>query len=171
MASCHKRDGINVLQSVDTSEWDTNDTLFFEVPATQEEGYFDLSLQTRITRKYAYENLWIVVEQAYQADSLLGIKPQHYIDTICMQLTNESGDFSGYGKDLLEYTVPIRQVHLPQSMEGKISLHHIMSSTTINGVHDIGVALSLSDTIGDAPVSAGINTQKDKKQDGEAPKR
>ncbi len=161
MASCHKQDGIYVFQSVNSDEWDIKDTLVFEVPTTDYNATHNLRLLARITRQFAYKDLWVVVKQDYETDSLylaqcdtiypddeeydkkaVSTSPCSLLDTIHIEITNENGIFKGSGKDLLEYEIPVRNVHLKQGTKGSIRIHHIMTTRVLEGIHDIGCNLS-----------------------------
>ncbi|MCQ2197224.1 MAG: gliding motility lipoprotein GldH [Bacteroidaceae bacterium] len=161
LTSCHKQDGINVFQSVDTDGWDTKDTMVFEVPTTDYNATHNLTLLARITRQFAYKDLWMVVEQDYETDSLYlaqcdtiypdekeydkkttRTSPCSLLDTVHIEITNDNGIFEGSGKDLLEYEIPVRNVHLKQGTKGTIRIHHIMTDRKVEGIHDIGCDLS-----------------------------
>lgn len=143
--SCTKNDGINLFHPTPMDGWSSHDTLNFEVPAVSQTCDFDVQVQVRLTRKYNYSDLWLVVEQDYgEADSLANQSScvTHHLDTVCMKITDEEGNFTGKGRDLLEYSMPVRFVRLQQGEEGVIRVHHIEGMTDLIGVHDVGMEVA-----------------------------
>lgn len=161
LAACHKEDGINLFKHVDAEGWQKNDTLVFDIPATEEDADYDLQIQARLTRKYSFADLWLIAEQTYTEDSTMyaitdtistppedsvTIEPPHSLtqtinDTIHIAIADENGNMTGNGKSLLEYKQPIRFVRIKKGTTGAIRIRHIMTPQNIQGIHDIGIEL------------------------------
>lgn len=172
LASCQKQDGANLFVPTHVEGWNKIDTLCFPTYTADYEADHDLQLQARITKKFGYEELWLVVEQHYaytresSTEEETDTIAKEFIDTICMPLVDDNGNFNGNGRELLTYNCPIRFVHLHEGENATIRVRHIMDEKTIQGVHDIGIELVPLQS-----VTTGINTQEDKKQKSESPQR
>ncbi|MCQ2222546.1 MAG: gliding motility lipoprotein GldH [Bacteroidaceae bacterium] len=133
--ACQKADGINQFQPTDTEGWNCLDTLVFDVPASTQPHDYEVLIHARITHQFSSKDLWMVVEQQYgDPDSL-----RPFVDTLTIQVADENGNFIGKGRDLLEYTTPVRVVRLQSGTEGQIRVHHIQTDTHVKGVHDVGI--------------------------------
>lgn len=166
LASCQQKDGINCFQPVNVEGWHTQDMVTFDIPTLQNGTDYDLQVQVRLVRQYAYKDLWLVATQTYTSTKEENRTEQDIVlqDTVHLQLTDQEGNLTGDGKNLITYKAPIHFIRLGKGMSGQIRLHHIMNEKCIRGVHDIGVELLPLEF-----VAPSINTQQDEKQDGESP--
>ena len=155
IVSCQKTDGINQFLPTPTESWSPQDTLFFELPEIMHEGDFDVQVQARITYTYPYRSLRLVVEQAYgESDSIAAYKEtvapdlerknqvRTYRDTVLLDLVDDCGNFTGKGRDLLEYDMPVRYIHMQSGESGEIRIFHVQAESNIRGVHDVGLQIT-----------------------------
>lgn len=161
LTSCQKSDGTHLFLPTHSDGWDRNDTIVFQIPASQEENDYDLQVELRIDNRYSYQDLWVVLSQAYETKqdkqhhsyTTVELKQneekakhetfvshhQHYDDTLHLQLSDDRR-LNGTGKDLLVYRFPVRNVHLVRQEQGTIVARHIMDSDTIVGIHNVGIS-------------------------------
>lgn len=160
LTSCQKHDGINVFEPVDVDGWAKTDSVTFNIPNTEKSKEYEFSVQCRITRNYAFKDLWLEVMQEY------GDSAHHttIIDTLCMTLADDNGNFNGNGRSLLEYQEKLRKIILREDDQATIRISHIMNEDPLKGIHDIGILLTPLQTI-----SASVDTKENEEQDGESP--
>ena len=150
LLSCQKQDGINIFRPIDSKGWSTYDTLTFDVPASSQLADYDITFQARITHNYAYKDLWLVIEQNYCdticEDTLTFAEEMrhstYFTDTVHLAIVDQDGNFTGTGREFLQYSCPVRFVKLKEGMHGTLHIHHIMSDHIIEGIHDIGIEMS-----------------------------
>ncbi len=139
-ASCQKTDGINQFQPTTTAGWNCADTLRFTMPAISDAQDFDVQVQARLTHRFPLTELWLVIEQEYGLPD--STARQTFIDTAKIQLTDESTLLAGQGRDLLEYSHPLRFIHLHQGEGARIRIRQASDYEKLSGVHDIGILIT-----------------------------
>ena len=160
-SSCQQTEGIHLFRPTPSTGWAQNDTIIYSLPAAEHSSDYDLQVELRIDNRYAYQDLWLVLDQTYQTRqeqkrrsyTTVELKQrqeqakhethishhQHYSDTLQLQLT-DGHRLNGTGRDLLVYRFPIRFVHLVRQEQGTITVRHIMDCDTLQGIHDVGIS-------------------------------
>lgn len=146
LSACKKSDGICQFLPIGEQGWNKKDTMLFEVPASTQEADYDVLLLTRVTRQFAHRDLWVVVEQEFgntdSIDSNASQNIRRHTDTIQIDIADKNGYFIGKGRDLLEYSTPIRFVRLKEGDGATFRIHHLQNTPNVTGVHDIGIEVS-----------------------------
>lgn len=161
MSACHQSQGVHTFLPTHSDGWCTTDSITFQLPAVQNANDYDLQVELRIDNRYAYHDLWLVLNQTYQTKqdkrrhtyTTIELKQnqekakhqsivpnhQHYTDTLHLQLS-DGNRLNGSGRDLLVYRFPVRTVHLVGQEQATITARHIMDCDTIIGIHDVGIS-------------------------------
>lgn len=135
--------------------WENKDTLSFQLPHSLSlPGTYSLEIDIRHTVRYPFRDIWLALNRPAQ--------PDLPADTFHLYLSDEEGSWKGNGKTLIQYVQTVGTIRL-QEADSILQLTHLMKENPLEEVSDIGIRL--------LPLTGGIDTQKDKKQDGESPQR
>lgn len=115
--------------------WNRSDTLTFDLPQMPVDRDCELSVGLRITSRYPYTSLWIVIDEQWEGRSVR-------TDTVEYQLIDSMGDFSGRGVNIYQYEWPLRRITLHSGEQGRIRLYHIMSREILPHVTEAGVKVT-----------------------------
>ena len=112
--------------------WSRSDTLTFDLPQTHDDRDCELNVGLRITNRYPYTSLWIVIDEQWEGRSVR-------TDTVEYQLIDSMGDFSGRGVNIYQYERPLRRITLHGGEQGRIRLYHIMSRENLPHITEAGI--------------------------------
>ncbi|MBQ7179666.1 MAG: gliding motility lipoprotein GldH [Bacteroidaceae bacterium] len=133
LTACTDRDTlIHTYAHVGAEGWNRGDTLTFCLPPTAGDRDCELDVGLRITNRYPYTSLWIVIDEQWEGLSVR-------TDTVEYQLTDSMGDFSGRGVNIYQYEWPLRRITLHGGQQGRIRLYHIMSRESLPHITEVGV--------------------------------
>lgn len=143
-SACSQSPEQHLFLPTDARGWYRHDSLNFSLPPAEGDTIRSFEIEVRINRRYAYQDLWLVVEQHPAKTAIRGSRPTStsdtHPDTLRLKLTDADGNFLGQGRDLLTYaqalTHPIR---LSTTDTTRITITHIMDDATIQGVSDVGI--------------------------------
>ena len=136
LAACTGRPPlVHTYSHVDADGWSRNDTISFDLPPTQADQDCQLNVGFRLTNRYPYTSLWIVVDEQWDGRSV-------HTDTIEYLFIDSMGDFTGRGVNIYQYEKPIRRLTLHAGAKGRIRLFHIMSRENIPDITDVGVRVT-----------------------------
>lgn len=124
------------FEHTDTTAWDTEDALSFDVPR-QWEGSYDVVLGLRSTLAYPYQNLSVVVETT--------VLPSHkeQCDTVNLTINDQEGRPAGQsGISISEIKQHVTTLTLQRSDSLHISVHHLMRRNSLPGISEVGITLS-----------------------------
>lgn len=164
LSGCQPDGKVHQFQSVNTQGWSNTDTLTFLLPPDTIDTLRQLTVEARISPQYPYTELWLVVEQQQPNDttslmscpidsSASSAVPSSassaaaslasiiHLDTIRLQLTNEQGQFTGTGRNILQYAQQSGTIRLSPTDTTRLTIRHIMHDNHLTGVHDIGIEL------------------------------
>lgn len=137
LASCQPHTMYHSFRTLPKDGWNKSDTLVFPIPTKdiQAENY-ELQIELRHTKEFAYQSLWVVVYQNSQ-DSM-----QFTADTLQCVLVNEKGRFIGTGlNNYYQTNFPLKTVTLDKEYTPIFKLAHYMKKGRIEGIHDVGIRL------------------------------
>ena len=115
--------------------WNHNDTLTFDLPPTQADQDCQLNVGIRLTNRYPYTSLWIVIDEQWEGQSVR-------TDTMEYQFIDSLGDFCGRGINIYQYEKDIRRLTLRGGAQGRLRLYHIMERETVPDVTEVGVRVT-----------------------------
>lgn len=115
--------------------WEKNDTLTFDVPPMKIGGEYQTSLGLRLNGEFPFTKLYLIMEQ----DIIPGMR--HKVDTVCFEVANSSGRYTGHGISYLQYTVPVDRDFLQANDSLHITIRHCMKRDILPGISDIGVRI------------------------------
>lgn len=163
-SACEKTDGVITFRHTPSEGWLHRQSLHIDVPPVEKEKDYQLKLEVRIDKRYAYRDLWLVIDQTYETRKkkpsrayttvekrLMEVQDlnryvprhQHYTDTVRLTMIDNSisdSYFNGLGRNLITYQIPVRDVHLIRHEQACIRLRHIMDEDTLRNVHDVGIS-------------------------------
>lgn len=123
------------FEHTDTTAWDAEDALCFDVPR-QWEGTYDMELRLRSTLDYPYQNLSVVVET-----TVLPSRQTHR-DTVSLTLNDDKGHPTRQsGISLSEIQKHVTTLTLLRSDSLHISVRHLMRRTSLPGISEVGIKL------------------------------
>lgn len=111
--------------------WTYSDTLNYVIPPLRGAGECGVSILLR-TEGYGYGNIAVVVD-AYQDSAQLYHKLHHY-------LLGGTLSVEGIGRRC-DYTLPVSNLVLCDTLPTTITLVHRMEQTTLMGVREVGVRI------------------------------
>ena len=120
--------------AIDCNGWSQNAKARFCIAELKGHKTYDLALEARIGKRYPYRDLWVAVDTRLHGNPYTS-------DTLCLDIVSPTGEMDGYGRELLEYQMPVRQFRLDSRDTLEVCVRHIMSAKVIPGVHDIGIRL------------------------------
>jgi gliding motility-associated lipoprotein GldH len=123
-------------QSAGKDGWARTDTLTFALPPLSADTVFDAFVGLRITHSFPYQRLWMALE--VRNDSV----GTTFTDTLCYELCDSAGRFSGRGVTSLQYEQPFMAIPLPAGSANTLLLYHLMKKETVPSVKEVGVRLS-----------------------------
>ena len=116
--------------------WDKVDTLIYNVPAVNEEGLYATDLGLRVSNKYPFMSLKLIVEQTIYPSQ------RKQIDTLTCRLIDSNGKAKGNGVSNYQYDFPVSQMFLHQHDSLHITVRHDMRREIMPGVSDVGISVS-----------------------------
>lgn len=67
-----------------------------------------------------------------------------FADTLCYELCDSAGRFSGRGVTSLQYEQPFSSIPLSATGTNTLFLYHLMKKETVPSIKEVGVRLSVS---------------------------
>ena len=136
LSACNSQDTLlHTYSHVGTEGWNRSDTLYFDLPQVQTDQDCLLNVGLRLTNRYPYTSLWLVIDEQWDGHSV-------QTDTMEYLFIDSLGDFSGRGVNIYQYEKPIRRLTLHGNAQGRLRLYHIMNRETIPNVTEVGVRVT-----------------------------
>lgn len=115
------------------SGWDKTEPVTFDIDSLDAEGDYQMTLMLRISDKYPFRNLQLVVRQQNFPSGV------EEVDTVECAVTDEHGNLLGRGVSYYQYEHPVKTLHYHASDSMHIEIHHIMKREILPGIADVGV--------------------------------
>lgn len=148
------------FQSVNTKEWEVQDSLFFNIPIEQR-GNLLVEIELRHLASYPYTNIPLSISHNLNDSTLFTT------DTLSILVADLDGHWKGVGLGSIFQKTDLFLIQNNQEPGNyTIKISHINQEESLKGVHDIGIKISNLKS-SDA---RSINSQKDKKQNSKSPK-
>lgn len=158
IASCDRKAVYSHYISTPIDGWDSSDELTFAVSPIPADATYEEHVGLRINRAYPFQGLTLIVQQqVFPSGETLA-------DTLEASLIDHEGNMRGQGINYYQYTIPLRKINLHADDSMSVSIRYNMRRETLPGIGDVGFTLLRLHQI-----SAGINAQENKQQEGEAP--
>lgn len=158
MASCDRKAVYSHYVSTPINGWDASDELTFTVSPIPADGAYEEYAGLRINRAYPFQRLTLIIQQQVFPAG------ETHTDTLEVNLIDHKGNIIGQGINYFQYAIPFRKIDLHAEDSMSVSIRHHMRRETLPGIGDVGFTLLRLHQI-----SAGINAQENKQQEGEAP--
>ena len=115
--------------------WEKNDVLTFDVDTMRSDGTYQEALAMRISNKYPFMQLTIIVEQTvYPAGTTM-------TDTLDCHLIDERGNTTGQGISQYQYLFPLKSLQLHRGDSLHLSVHHDMKREILPGITGVGIKI------------------------------
>lgn len=134
-ASCDKDMVYSQYMHAAIGGWEKNEALTFEVDSIQQNGTYSVILGLRISDKYPFQNLHMVVEQT--------IYPSQKVvtDVVTCKVCDKRGTMLGRGVSFYQYDLPVRRLSYAQGDSVSIRVRHNMKREILPGITDVGITL------------------------------
>lgn len=138
LVSCQPHTMYHSFHTLPQDGWNKSDTLVFPVPARDvRAGLYELQIEIRHTKEFAYRSIWIVVYQNTKDSA------RFTADTLQCSLANEKGRFTGSGlNNYYQQSFPLKTIVLNDTCPPVFKLTHCMKKGRMEGIHDIGIRLT-----------------------------
>ena len=133
--SCSRNAVYSHYEPVSLDGWERSDTLFFDITTPRDSGVFSSELGVRITERYPYQELALVMEQTLLPAGKVTT------DTVNVRLTDPEGHYEGKGLSIIDTLVPMDDIALGTTDTLKVSIRHMMRREVLPGISDIGITL------------------------------
>ena len=147
LLSCRPQAISYTYQSIGSREWLRTDTLRFDLPCLPDAPECQVSLGVRCTNQFAYQDLWVVVEQ--RTDTVAR-------DTLHLLLTDLEGNWLTSGTILHEIEHPVRTLSLV-TPDAQVLVYHVMQPFAVAGVAEVGIKVEPRSAL--LPVAARVDAQ------------
>ena len=121
-------------RDVDLWNWDSEDTVSFELPTITSSGDIGATVGVRFTSSYRFNDLYLL--GTLECDS-----SEIRTDTIRVCLFNEKGNNEGEGFPYITITQSIAPIEVDSGHVYQYKLNHIMQDRQIKGITGIGLHL------------------------------
>jgi len=136
--SCSKKSIVADYRRINSSQWNQDTILIFEMIVPDPKKVYNLSFTVRNEGRYGYSNLWLFV-------TIVPPSGKELTDTVELTLAKPSGQWLGSGLgDLYDRKYPYKQtVFFPETGKYTIAVRQGMrtSKGVLDGIHDFGIAL------------------------------
>lgn len=123
-------------EAVGKDGWARTDTLSFSLPPLATDTVLDAFVGLRITHSFPYQSLWMALEVMNDSTGIT------FADTLCFELCDSIGRFTGSGVTSLQYERPVVPIPLVGGAANTICLFHLMKREVVPNVREVGVRLS-----------------------------
>ena len=134
--SCNENDEYSKYLFISQNRWALNDPLCFELDSVSFDinHRYDVSIEITHNVKYAYENLWLYIDQTLE-DSILSR------DTIECKLVNDAGRWIGTGNGATrQFSYKYKtNLKLDTVKQYKVCISHAMNDLQLKGIERIGL--------------------------------
>lgn len=136
LAACGMKTVYNHYEHTELAGWEKIDTLTFNVPKAQEAADYGMSVGLRMTGKYPFQRLTLIVERT--------VYPSHKTtaDTLNCQLVTPDGRVLGQGVNAYQYTFPVADFRVHEGDSLHITVRHDMKREILPGISDVGIKLT-----------------------------
>lgn len=136
LASCMGGVSFSHFLHTDIAGWEKVDTLSFDVPKVNRGGLYALGLGLRITNKYPFQSLTLIVDRTVLPSR------RRQSDTVACRLVSTGGDVMGKGVSLYQYHFHVKELQLNPGDSLHVVVRHNMKRELLPGVSDVGIDLT-----------------------------
>ena len=123
------------FEDVPESGWEKNDLVSFDLDKQTSDATYQEELALRISNKYPFMRLALVVEQTiYPAGNTV-------IDTLDCRLIDDSGIVMGQGVSQYQYLFPLKTLPLHCGDSLHLEIHHNMKRQILPGITGVGIKI------------------------------
>ena len=133
--ACNERRVYDHYEHADPGGWEKNETLEFGIDSLKESGTYAMLLNLRLSGRYPFKNLHIVVDQT---DDPARAAIQ---DAVTCYMTDKRGMTLGAGISLYQYTLPVRKRFYMYGDSIHVRVRHNMKREILPGIADVGIQL------------------------------
>ena len=135
LTGCNRHTIYHHYEQTPVAGWERNDTLFFNVSPTGDDAVLHEEVEMRISNKYPFMGLCLVVEQTTFPSNV------RRIDTLNCNLIDEKGNVMGKGINYMQYNYHLTDLSLNEGDSLSIAIRHNMKREILPGVIDVGIKL------------------------------
>lgn len=122
--------------TTDPSGWTVTDTLRFAPVTVNSDGKYTITAGVRVDDRYAYRDLWIVVE--HRSDEVL---QKAHRDTVHLILADSKGKWLTQGVVLHETQETVATTALTTTDAHEFLVYHIMNDQSLVGINEVGLKI------------------------------
>jgi len=115
--------------------WEKNESITFGIDSLKESGHYALMLGLRISDRYPFQNLQMVVDQTIYPSQ------QTVHDVIECKVTDKQGAMLGHGISIYQYDLPVRKLFYQKGDSISVKVRHNMKREILPGIINVGVTL------------------------------
>ena len=134
LSSCQQRVVYSDFRTLPIEGWHEDSVLTFETDMQDSVGTYDVLIVVRHTNQYAYQNLWLFVENCTD----LGISQR---DTIEATLADDYGRWLGSGINRYELPLLYIKNSPAHTCPRRFTIQHGMRTEWLKGITDVGVVI------------------------------
>ena len=134
--ACNNQKIYSHYEHVSETGWERIDTINFFIPPVSESGTYHEELGLRIDTTFPFQSLTMEIIQTIFPEGR-----QEYYTKVC-PLIDKSGNITGAGVSLFQYTIPVNDIILNQGDSVHITIVHSMKREIMPGVTDVGISLT-----------------------------
>lgn len=136
LAGCHRHTLYHHFEHPPLSGWDRADTLIFPVASARQEAVMQREVELRISEKYPFQHLTLIVEQTTLPAGILRR------DTVNCNLVDQDGNVLGKGITLFQYRFALPATATREGDSLTIAVRHNMKREMLPGITDVGLRLT-----------------------------
>jgi len=139
-AACQRNVKYSENYRVEDGNWSMFDQAKYTCTIDDTLKTYNIGLSLRTSTEYPYRNIYLFVLTTFPSGTVI-------TDTIQAMVTDEKGKWLGRGAgDIRELTIPFKSnVYFPEKGEYHFRVIHGMRDTTLKGVYDVGLRISLKE--------------------------
>jgi gliding motility-associated lipoprotein GldH len=115
--------------------WEKTDPVIFDVNKMTADAICQEELALRISNKYPFMRLTLIVEQTIFPSG------ETMIDTLDCNLIDERGNAQGNGVSQYQYMFPLKLLQLHSGDSLQFSVHHDMKREILPGITSVGIKI------------------------------
>jgi len=163
MVACNPQTAYHQYLPMPEDGWAKNQILYYNAQVADSNAVYRVDVEVRTLYSYPYQNMALSIQRFLPNDS---VAPPDSIQFLLTPPTKAWRQNSGSSLVKTVHTAGILQIDTPGLYRFRVS--SLLPDSKLKGIKDIGLRLV---RLQQPPVTAGIDADKDKQQDGEAPQR
>ena len=135
-AACQESPFYMTYKPVDTSGWDSRDTIVFMLPEIESPSSYNVNVSVRTIQSFKYDNIGLAI-MLYEGRNVVSK------DTVVYDVYDSHGENKGKGFPYVEYEESLTHTYyFNPGKRYKIKITHVMRLDPLAGLANVGVTLN-----------------------------